>query len=123
MKRALLCILILRILAGCGHIDGGDPDAGAGGAGGAGCAGCMLDGRCQPGTTSDACGAGGGACQVCPFVCQSIDDQGSQWCSNGALGWARAPICRPGGRCDLGAAASCPAGCAASCSTSTGCGP
>ncbi len=119
MRRLLVVVLFLRVLAGCGHIDSGEADAGDVGQG---CAGCMLDGHCHPGTTPEACGAGGGACSVCPHVCQSTDDLGSQWCPNGALGWDRAPICRPGGRCDLAAAASCPAGCNSSCSTSTGCG-
>ncbi len=47
------------------------------------CAGCIQNGVCQPGTTDNACGLGGGQCDNCPAFVTSCPGGGGGSCSAG----------------------------------------
>ncbi len=83
--RTLAVIPVLAVLASCiGESSGGNTCDN--------CLGCCQQGQCLPGTSPQACGAGGQACSLCgPGVA----------CTNGKCSAAGPPCACPGGCCDV----------------------
>lgn len=112
------------------------------------CDGCCRDDKCEPGDTTEGCGVGAAACQICAGAQQCLAGACKEPCGpNNCAGCCDGDICKTGtevGACGEGGAAcdactksgasfvcsnrtcidsSCTATCASGCCTTAGCQP